>query len=266
MRAFIIIMILLAAASPAEALDHILFSETPILLDGNWIYPEMCEFRITVDSLGILINGYEYYLPPPAKPAGAPTPPDRHKDPVTWLFHTADSTGRQIMIEGGSADEATDSMTAIFDRHLGSLIQGYEIDEGGGFRICIEGLDNSVFLRGPGCYEIIEQPRDDHDKASASEVHFEMLYVSIEAGSFMILSTTDHSIQRFTLKERDEAIAAFKDIQRNPSAYYEEGQKEPVIILGGRRIAAEYISRIVNPLPLTRRQQHGSKDRDRRSP
>jgi hypothetical protein len=246
----IFVAIVLASALSSQPFVTGVSSETPVLIDGNWIYPEDQMFILTVDSLGVLINGYVYYKTPP-KPR-PPVPPDREKDPVTRAARSAHAAAQEVVDNGGSALEAKDTMTARLNSHAGTIFKDVKPHGEWGFEIYTYDFETPFYISSP------RHPRPEPVEPPSPLERAESAYLTLrsflEHGFFVILFTRHRSTRTFGSDRAGEAIAIIRDIQNNPAAYLEDGEFPHMTVIGDIKFSRDEMRILADPPPLEVRQ------------
>ncbi|UCF04227.1 MAG: hypothetical protein JSV33_09765 [bacterium] len=58
-----VIMFIACSVSAGEVVVRRIESEQPMIIDGNWIYPENGAYTVVMTDTNLTVNGYEYVHP-----------------------------------------------------------------------------------------------------------------------------------------------------------------------------------------------------------
>jgi hypothetical protein len=107
----------------AEPITRRIRSNQPILIEGNWIYPENGWHAVVLTDSNIVVSGHEYIrinkLEQDAiKWKLIEKPQIDEAGYLDWLIITARDSARVLLEEGMSSDEIWDFMNSYFAQHI----------------------------------------------------------------------------------------------------------------------------------------------------
>jgi hypothetical protein len=227
-------------------------SNTPILLDGNWIKPIDGVFTIEKSDGRVLINNIVYYDVEMYKEISKPLEIDKNHDPVTWLFQEATIRAQKIIDTGSTVDEARNGMKQLIDEYVGSTVDRYELDKEGNFRIYIRDACIPVLLVAPRNPERLIAINENYD--DLVEAQYRTILSQLQAGMFIVRFSIENSMRTFSKGEKDKVIEGIVDFKENQPPISNSDSDKPTIIAGHKFTPSE-LDVIINPRKMVRIKQ-----------
>jgi len=253
MKCYLVLTLaILQLASPAVAEDRVtrfIESDVPLIIDGNWLYPENGGYTLVMTDEYLTINGYEY-VHPEDKSFRQIEPPSREKDFVDWVIRTTADRAQQIVDKGGSRDDARAYMESTFEKHVGEQGFRYEIDKRGLFTIYYSGSSLPVYVAVPS------RPRREPPPYRERIIKplFTMLRYYLERG-YLVMLGTNGTRKVFAPEDADGINKELRNVQKRAEVSVCAGEKHylPITLEGRYTLLPSEVELLVNPRKLVRR-------------
>jgi hypothetical protein len=228
---------------------RVIESDIPIIIDGNWVYPEDGKFTLVLTDSVLTVNGYEYVHPPKKMKKHVVS---KEKNFFEWLIVTAVEKGQEVVDNGGSVEEAFIAMREYFKKHLqgNDSIQCTWGKEHVGFTLVEENVPGKTLVAVPqvSTQVINESKATWRERAVESECR--RLITVIKSGRLLFKNTYDNYGRGL---DPEEAIPAIKKIQEQPSKY-QKTASDTSIWINGVEFSPIDIKTLTNPRKLVKRR------------
>lgn len=232
-----------------ERVTKVIESDIPIIIDGNWIYPEDGKFTLVLTDSVLTVNGCEYVHPPKKIEKHEVS---KEKNFSEWLIVTAVEQGQEVIDNGGSVEEAFIAMREYFKKHLqgNDSIQCTWGKEHVGFTLVEENVPGKTLVAVPqvSTKVIMENKATWRERAVESECR--RLITVLKSGRLLFKNTYDNYGRGFDPKE---AIPAIKKIQEEPLKY-QKAASDTSIWINGEEFSPIDIKTLTNPRKLVKRR------------
>jgi len=106
-----------------------IISKQPIIIDGNWIYPDNGQYNVAMTDSNITVNGY-VYLYPEDQSLYKYVHPSKKENFLDWVIRVPSDSAQSIINGGGTAEDARLIMESFFDQFADGDTFIYEKKEG----------------------------------------------------------------------------------------------------------------------------------------
>jgi len=252
MKKLIAVLTVLLISLPVfggERVTKIIESDIPIIIDGNWVYPEDGKFTLVLTDSVLTVNGYEYVHPPKKIKKHVVS---KEKNFSEWLIVTAVEKGQEVVDNGGSVEEAFIAMREYFKKHLegNDSIQCTWGKEHVGFTIVEENVPGKTLVAVPQVStEVIMKGRATwREKAVESEAKN---LITVYSTGRLLLRNTRKSYSRGY--DPEKAIPVIRKIQEESSKYL-KAMPDKSIWINGVEFSPLDIKTLINPRKLVKRR------------
>ena len=238
-------------------------SDQPIIIDGNWIYPENSQYTVAMTDSSITVNGY-VYLYPEDENLQKYEPPSKENDFFDWVVRAPADSAQHVIESGGCIEEARQVMVEIYNQYAGGDTFSYVMREGDFILTYHEKKIFIVIPSKPRAVEIM----DYRDRVVVKL--YEELCNFLESGNLILrgtniklyFSSDDHYsirgprssyIYAFPPSKAQLVIREIQVIPEYAEAFYRGGVTfyKPITILNEYWLKSTVIEDIVSPKPLS---------------
>lgn len=248
--AVLTVLLISLPVSGGERVTKVIESDIPIIIDGNWVYPENGKHTLVLTDSVLTVNGYEY-VHPPKKIEKHEVSKERNFS--EWLILTAVQQGQAVIDNGGSVENAFVTMRDYFDKHLEGNDSIY-YEEGKyhkGFAIKGSGIEVPRIIVPVPRVSTEEKERDRPTwREKAVEGECKTLVTVLKSGRLLFKNTIENYSRTFDL---EKGIPAIRKIQ-SESLKYIEASRDTSICVDGIKFSRWDIEILANPRKLVRRR------------
>jgi len=245
-------LILAVPARAGETVTRIIESDVPMIIDGNWIYPEKGSYTIVMTDSNLTVNGYEY-VHPEDKSLYRYEPPLKEKDFLGWIVMTTLEQAHQIVNSGGSPDDARKYMENTYAQYADGDTFRYSVDENGHFALFYRDLPLPVKVPVPD-HPQRREPMPSYRERTV-ESRFNELCHYLENGYLIMKGTRDGSFWAFPPAEIELIEGELKNVPVKAKTHSVEGETRflHLVIAEKYKLPPSAVRLLVDPQKLIRR-------------
>jgi len=252
MKKLLVVLTILLISMPVfggERVTKIIESDIPIIIDGNWVYPEDGKFTLVLTDSVLTVNGYEYVHPPKKMKKHVVS---KEKNFSEWVITKAGEKA-QKEIDAGRGEEAVQRvMDEFFKEHIGRRKSvTYEYDKKNKKFLVEEECDSvaiSVYLPYLSTKEKMANRATWRERAVEGEAKS---LISALNNNVLDFRSADENYSRGFRPE--EAIPAIRKIQNNPHKYRKAARGKSIFVNGIEFFPTD-IELLTNPRKLVKRR------------
>lgn len=246
------VLILAAPVLSGETVTRIIESDTPIVIDGNWIYPEKGIYKIVMTDNNLTVNGYEYVHPEDLS-LYRQEPPSKEKGFLDWIVRTTVEHAQQIVNSGGSPEDARKYMEDTYAEYADGETFRYSVDENGHFELYYRDLPLPVKVPVPE-HPIRGEPKPSY-RQRVVEPRFKELCYHLENGYLIMRGTRDSIFRAFSPAEVEIIEEELKKAPKNVKTKQIDGESVylPLVIAEKYKLSPSEVRLLVDPQKLIRR-------------
>jgi hypothetical protein len=254
--ALLVITLLTGSIVAGERVERFIESDLPIIIDGNWIYPENGGYTIVMTDSFLTVNGFEY-VHPEDRSAYKYEPPSKEKSFLDWIIRTTLEQAHQIVDSGGSPEEAREYMDSVFTYYADGDTFGVSSDEYGNFELFHSNSRSSIIVPVP------QHPRRNEPaptyRQRVVEIRFNELCNYMERGYLILRGTKtkyfNSSFRAFRPEDVSLIMKELKAVTKKAVKTTEGGKSRyrPMLIAGRYNLTPSEVEILVNPERLKRR-------------
>lgn len=247
-----IIMIAPLPVSAGEPVTRIVESNVPIIIDGNWVYPENGKYTLVLTDSFVTVNGYEYVHPPIKWTRDENAEPPSEADIFcTNLVVDARDLGQKIIDEGGDPEEARMIMEEFLIEHsVNTPLESYKcVGEKGHYLFVVICGGDKIGISVPRI------PWDEQDSTIPTyrekiEGEFKSLASSLEHGILVYRDSYKNSSRGF---HPEKVIPVIRKIKKDKEKYLNLAA-DTCLTVDGIKFSPYDIKLISNPGKLVERR------------
>lgn len=255
MKIIVFLFIITIAPLPVfagETVTKVVESDVPIIIDGNWIYPEDGKYTLVLTDSFVTINGYEYVHPPKKWTRDENAEPPSEVDIFcSHLVQDARNMGQKIIDEGGDPEEARMIMEEFLIEHsVNTPLESYKcVGKKGHYNFVVICGGNKLGISVPRI------PWNEQDSTITTyrekiEGNFKNLASSLEHGGLLYRDSYKNSSREF---HPEEAIPVIRKIKKDKEKYLNLAA-DSCITVDGIKFSPYDIKLLSNPRKLVERR------------
>ncbi|MBD3424755.1 MAG: hypothetical protein GF417_09985 [Candidatus Latescibacteria bacterium] len=238
-----------------ERVTKVIESDIPIIIDGNWVYPEDGKFTLVLTDSVLTVNGYEYVHPPKKMKKHVVS---KEKNFSEWVITKAGEKAQKEIDAGRGEETVQRVMDEFFKEHIGRRKSvTYKYDK-----------KNKKFLVEEECDSVaisVYLPYLSTKEKMANRATWREKAVEGNAKNIITVYTTGRLLLRNTMKgysrgyDPEKAIPVIRKIQKESSKYL-EAESDTSICINGVEFSPIDIMTLTNPRKLVKRRFEDESD------
>ena len=220
-------------------------STVPVIIDGNWLYPEDGKYTIIMTDSNLTVNGYEY-VHPEDKSKSKLIPPTKEEKYFEWIIYTTVEHAYELIDSGRTSDEVKRYMKKMFDQYSDGKGFWYSYDDYGNFKVY--GAENSAVI-----VRIPSRPREKKTisyRDRVVEMRFKELCYYLQNGYLIMRGSRSSDFRVFPPNEIKDIMVELKNIQKEMKLQSNDNvMNYPTIIVAKKyKLSRSEVKVLIHPL------------------